>query len=51
MRFLRMLTNSVVAGVLVNLFGAVTFPSRTHYDYDHYDTVVPHAPLAPRLPK
>jgi hypothetical protein len=41
----------IVAGVLVNLFGAVTFPSRTYYDYDHYDTVVPHKPLEPRLPK
>ncbi|RMH38024.1 MAG: hypothetical protein D6689_20335 [Deltaproteobacteria bacterium] len=41
----------VAFGIAVNLFGAVTFPSPTYYDYDHYDVVVPHAPLHKRIKK
>ena len=41
----------IVIGIAVNLFGAVTFPSRTYYDYSNYETVMKHAPLKKRLSK
>jgi hypothetical protein len=41
----------IVMGVLINLFGAITFPSKTYYDYSSYDNVMKHAPLKKRLSK